>query len=306
MASQRTDTRLLSRPEQRTIQELLSLPPVPLDAPTTSQPGTQPGGGNGSQQRDLLAEQLTSALVTHLLTLALRAKMAAQHESVEWKKKALRISPGKLEGACGAAKKVVDQLLAPWADNAARGEREMPALAATGDKPDLIDVTDEELRKKVGQPVSAWEMAKHFAANDPVCRKVMKKNHFNPYTGTDREKELLAEILRQFTKENHATLEECDRLGYWMANPDTGKIFVSCFVRGWGLDENEGAQAVRDFKRDVFLKLIHEYIHTLEHPLIPFVTSRNETIREGVCEYLTCKVIAELALKPIAEGCCAS
>ena len=89
-------------------------------------------------------------------------------------------------------------------------------------------------------------------------------------------------------------LSECDRLGYGSTKPGLFKVFISPFVEGWdGADEKDRSAMQR--KYEVFETLIHEYLHVLEHPLIPQATGNSLTVREGVCEWLTCQVINALA-----------
>ena len=45
---------------------------------------------------------------------------------------------------------------------------------------------------------------------------------------------------------------------------------------------------------DIFETLIHEYIHILEHPFLPVVSGGTIIVHEGLCEWLTCLVIAGL------------
>ena len=68
---------------------------------------------------------------------------------------------------------------------------------------------------------------------------------------------------------------------------------MSPLVAGWyGTDEHDQEPMQR--KYEVFERLIHEYIHILEHPLIPAATDQSMIFREGVCEWLTCQVISGL------------
>jgi hypothetical protein len=145
-------------------------------------------------------------------------------------------------------------------------------------------------------------MAKHLVSIDEKCKTVMATYNFNPYGGSKDERNCLsAEVLVPFAKSNKDPLEECDRLGYWMASPDQGLVFAPRYVDGWDSSQGYDVPAIRNRKAHAYLKLIHEYIHTLEHPLIPNATGASHTIKEGVCEYLTTKVMAHLGAKSDEE-----
>ncbi len=145
-------------------------------------------------------------------------------------------------------------------------------------------------------------MAKHLVSADEGCKSVMATYKFNPYTGTAYETQCLSgEVLDSFFKSNTLALEECDRLGYWMANPDRGLVFAPRYLDGWEPSGDYDAPVIRDRKVQAYIRLIHEYIHTLQHPVIPHATGDSHTVKEGVCEYLTTKVMAHLAEKPAGE-----
>jgi hypothetical protein len=145
-------------------------------------------------------------------------------------------------------------------------------------------------------------MVKYFIAVDDKCKSVMDTYKFNPSTGSAYETEcFFTEVLGPFVRDNEGPLKECDRLGYWMANPDLGLVFAPRYVYNWNTSEGYDAPAIRNRKAEAYVKLIHEYIHTLQHPVIPDATGNSATIKEGVCEYLTTKVMAHLGEKSDAE-----
>ncbi|OAA27735.1 LysM domain-containing protein [Frankia sp. EI5c] len=72
-----------------------------------------------------------------------------------------------------------------------------------------------------------------------------------------------------------------------MSDPETARIFITPWVLDWAAEDSEVASAAVAAKKwDTFVLLIHEYLHVLQHPLLPAATGRSVVVREGFCEFL--------------------
>jgi hypothetical protein len=311
MPSQRENTKLLTADELTEIQALLGLPPIPKPTAAQAQTSAEPQvpaskperqwqGTTDGAYRDKMIKELRDKLADQLRADLQTAKTRAAMPKVD-----LTI----LEAAGGAAKAAVDEVFGAWTAlaplaSATKNRRQNHQFTARGTSANIVDVADLDARARGRMPVNGHDTAKHIAANDQACRKVMADYSFDPYTGTPAEKECLSDLLDDFYKKNKPALDECDRFGYWMASPDLGMVFAPRYLNGWAGGSYD-VKVVWDLKAHAYRKLIHEYIHVLQHPVVPRATSPSDedppkgtnTIKEGVCEYLTTKVMAYLAQK---------
>lgn len=286
MADQRANARLLTRTEQIQIQALLSLPELPEDA--AGQQGTA-GRSSASGQG---ATQATAVESADVIIARLVKRAQKEHDDVIWRKTAYTLPMTAFETAGQAAKTVVHPVFAAWTGNAVltddvRSRRAKHAFKGDDPGQNLIEWSNAKLRTDYGSPVSAREMAKSYAAADKGAREFRKR-------AGDRA--LDQQIITPFTDKYGTTLEECDRFGYATADPVRGLVYVLGAVDT--RTTSDRGRAERDRKVDVFFKLVHEYVHVLEHPSIPAATAKSETVREGVAEYFTCQAIAACAAWP--------
>jgi hypothetical protein len=316
MPGQRTNTKLLTSAELTQIQRLLGLAPIQPQAPAPAAP--QASGPAVPQTVREWRGTKDLAFRTELigkLTEALEARLAKNFKLAQDRAAMRKIDLSMLEPAGEAAKATVTEVFSEWTTRAPLRQsvidlRRNHRFTGSGPAANILDVADAEARAAGEIPVNGRDTAKWIAANDPGCREVMGRYDFNPYSATkDEETCLSSEVLDRFCESGQHRLDECDRLGYWMANPDLGLVFAPRYVAGWTASDDENVPVVWNRKAEAYLKLIHEYIHVLQHPGIPFATDPTgrepprapNAIKEGVCEYLTVKAMKRLADKPETE-----
>jgi hypothetical protein len=313
MPGQRKNTKLLTDGELDQIQALLGLPPITRATPAQT-PGQAPVSKPERRWRGTTDAAFRAKLVSELES-KLAARLAKELPDAQYKAGLPKIELTILEAAGHEAKAAVNEVFAEWTAQApltqsALDRRRNHQFTASGPDPNILDVANPADRQKGGFPVNGRDTAKHMVANDDACKKVMTQYAFDPYTGTDDEAICLSsEVLDPFYAANKDNLDECDRLGYWMANPDLGVVFAPRYLAGWDPKDGDNVLAVWERKAVAYQKLIHEYIHVLQHPLVPYATSPTgqnpprgtNTVKEGVCEYLTTKVMTHLARKPVDE-----
>jgi hypothetical protein len=282
MADQRANARLLTRAEQIQIQALLSLPELPTGAV-----GQQSAAGSSSAPGQGPTVESADVILARLVKRAQK-----EYGDVIWRKTAYTLPMTAFEAAGQAAKTVVEPVFAAWTANAVltddvRARREKHAFKGDDPGRNLLEWSDAKLRKDYGSPVSAREMAKSYAATDSGARA------FRRHEG---DTALDKQVITLLAKDYPTLLEECDRFGYATADPVRGLVYVLGAVDT--RKTSDQGRAERDRKVDVFFKLVHEYVHVLEHPSIPAATAKSETVREGVAEYFTCHAIAACAAWP--------
>ena len=302
MSDQRVGTRLLGIDEQAEVRKLFELPS-----------GIQGGAGELDQwdawedaEHTRINEEKKQALMKEL-TDALGKEIEGQWKNAEWKLAAIHIPMSQLVPIAEAAKRIVDGFFADWLKNVALSSDQAAARAnrrftPEGPNLNIIEVRDEKARETAGKPVNPWDALCFTAANNRECKSVMKSHGFYPNIGRASEKEVLREILTAYFKpnipiENNPNLQALvgyDLYGFALSDPESGKIFVSGAVPNFDGTDAWISQPVRDRKWVLFGKIVHEYIHLLEHPLIPAATNRSVIVREGFCEYLTIQVIRHL------------
>lgn len=297
MPSQRIGAKLLAREEQIIVQRKFQL--LPVEAPS-GQTGVQAPGRNRAKWADAGNEEMKEKFAQALMA-GLHEAVQHKYDGLKWKLEAKALSMASLEGAGHAAEKVVYKAFGAWVEQAVltpdeAQKRRAFAFTTSGAQPTLIDSTNSAARANGDQPVSARDLAAFLVFNDEKVRQLMADHDFQPGpAGTEEEEKFLSErIIAQFTEADNKLLSESDRLGYSSTRPGLGKVFISPVVQGWdGVDET--AQPAMQRKYEVFQTLVHEYLHMLEHPLIPQATRQSLPVREGVCEWLTCQVINNLA-----------
>jgi len=292
---QRTGTRLPTLTEMFSIQKALDLPKHPEDK---SVPNAGVDRSKKVPWRSVTSPE-DQKKFTSELTTRLNVVIDEKYKSVEWKllSSAQHVTVAQLAGAEKAAVQVVDRVLAGWLANtflSTAQRKEQVAKKFVGDGTAVVDASDAALRKKLGHPVNGWDMILYFAKNDETAGKIMAAAKIDPYEGAfDDTDFLLDEILKPIFKTREKTLDDCDRLGYFSTRPRLGKV-----VADLSIDTSGGQKAevvVMERQYEVFQKLVHEYIHTLEHPVIPGATNESLAFREGICEWMTIQILAEIA-----------
>jgi hypothetical protein len=214
------------------------------------------------------------------------------------------------EGAGRAAKQVADARFGGLGSAAAlttpqRHQRTTHSFQAGGATPNLHDAS--------ARAPDARDLAGWIAESDAVAQAKQRAHHFNPAPGSDEETFLNTMVLTPFVTARTADLELYDRFGFATANPRTGHINILPQVAGGFSDASVGGRpsdAERAAKWSIWQTLVHEYIHTLEHPAMQEMPGRNRTISEGFCEMFTEEVLnavlpgaaANVSLRTTIEG----
>ncbi|MFL6074932.1 MAG: hypothetical protein ACJ73S_16160 [Mycobacteriales bacterium] len=293
---QRTGTALPDAAQQADIQNELNPAvaavhggPAPAwDGASTR--GTVPAAA-GRARADLIRE-LTAALNTRL-TNAMRGVVAPA-------KRQPKLPMTSFEGAGRAAKQVVDAEFGAWTSAAAltapqQHVRNAHQFRASGPGQNLFDATDMRQRAGAGQPLNPTDLANWMAASDNGAQTVQANHHFSPLRSAEENNFLRDQILRPFIAAHRRELLEWDLYGFGMADPLTGRIVAGpqlmaghSTAAGAGGDSSD---AVRATQWEMWKLLIHEYIHTLEHPNTRAASRGNRVILEGFCEMFTQDVL---------------
>lgn len=296
MASQRSGTKLPTRTEQIAIQKDFHLPPIEEDtAGEVKQAGSQRepwiDANNGSAQDDFAGK----------LIIELNKAITVKYDGLKWKATAKPLPMDSLLGAGAAAMQVVNEAFAPWIANAVLTKQNLDdqrkfSFTTTGAGATLVDALDVARRTEIGQPVNPDDMLKFLARVDDAVTKLMTEHHFDPDGSLEEGHFLRDRVLNEVLDKRRPELSECDRLGYSSTRPGLRKAVVTpvpstpCEPEWTNITD----QAPMQRRYEIFETLIHEYIHILEHPVLPAVTGQSTTVHEGVCEWLTCLVISDL------------
>jgi hypothetical protein len=292
---QRTGTALPTAAQQGDIQnELNPTVPTVLGAAPPAWDGAAVGGRLSSaavNARTALAAEVTAAMNLHLTNEA--AGLAAM-------KATPKVPMTSLEGAGRAAKQVVDAQFGAWASAAALTRPQAHTRAAhqfraSGPRQNLFDATNADERKRAGQPLNPNDLADWIAASDGGAQTAQAAHHFNPLRSAAEATFLAERILRPFIAANRRALLEYDLYGFGMADPLTGRIVTPGRITN-SLSNAPGAggdssPALRASQWSTWKTLIHEYIHTLEHPNSRAAGAGNRVILEGFCEMFTKDVV---------------
>lgn len=289
MADQRAGTRLPTDAEQTKVGEWFRI------SPDTTPVNDTRAKWDGKKE-ELRVE----------LTAALSRATTDMKNDIAWRGQAHHIPMDQITSIARAAKRIVDGFYADWLTNAVltreqaqtRSER---FFTEAEPKKNIIEVSSETDRRSAGKPISAMEQAKSFASFNTRCREIMKNHGFRPYDhDRPEEKDFLQEILDAFVASNEQDLKICDAYGSSISDPASGRIFVSGAVKNWD-GKDQKAPEPRARKLVLFTKIIHEYLHLLEHPLIPAETKQSSSVREGFCEYFTIQIIRHVRGLPAHE-----
>ncbi|MEX5635267.1 LysM peptidoglycan-binding domain-containing protein [Parafrankia sp. FMc2] len=304
--SQRTGTRLLTADETATVRALLGLPLPPEVEPEPEPTKPEPAAAaakvvkaakdNRHAWKEAHPTQAAREEFAGDLRIALKAAIDAKEASISRKENARVIDLSHLLPAAAAAKEVVDEFFAEWVGNAL-----VPAeLAATrrnftftvgGDAPTIVSMADTATRRRLGRMTEPVNMVDYLMGTD-VVRALAEKHFFHYQNGTPEERDFYQKsVVEPFVADHSAALLRYEASEMSMSDPNTVRIFITPWVLDWAAEEAETeSMAVAAKKWDTFVLLIHEYIHVLQHPLLPTATQRSVVVREGFCEYLAVKV----------------
>ena len=205
-----------------------------------------------------------------------------------------RLPVTQLEGPGNAAKKVVDDRFGDWIAIAALTPSQSSlrhgfAFRASGPGQNLFDANDPAQRAAAGLPVDAHDLTGWMA--ESFGSAAMTPHSFSPTRGGEEKDFLENEIVTPFVAAHKADLELFDLFGFAITDPSTGRI-VTPTALDPGLSNAPGpggapSPAKRSLRWSVWETLVHEYIHTLEHPIFHSAGGAgNRIMSEGFCTAL--------------------
>lgn len=272
--------------------------PAPAPAPPVQIPwdGRKVGGvvsPAAQRARNALKRKLVAGLVHHL-----NNSMPGINASASVR----RLPTSSFEGPGRAAKSVADKHFGGMTTAAAltpgqRGVRHSFNFSASGPNPNLLDAYDPADRARTGNAISAeavtWWMVEHEARTVSA----MQHHHFD-IGNAEEETWFMAEVMPAFiTPARRPDLEKYDQFGFAITNSDAGQVVVPTSIDTSLSDVSPGGGVASDAERaalwDGWQLLVHEYIHTLEHPTFNRAQGRggNPVMREGFCEMFTKEVL---------------
>jgi hypothetical protein len=212
-----------------------------------------------------------------------------------------RVPVTQLEGAGTAAKTVVDNHFGEWTAIAALTPSQATvrhgfAFRASGPGQNLFDANDPAQRAAAGLAVDAVDVADWMA--NTFGSVPMTAHNFSPARGGEEELFLANDIVAPFVAAHLADLEKFDLFGFALADATTGKI-VTPTALDPGLSQAPGSGgapsvAERRLRWSVWETLVHEYIHTLEHPVFNSAGGdRNRVMSEGFCTLFSEEVLLD-------------
>lgn len=237
------------------------------------------------------------AKVTQAMLDNLNANMPSIHDVSS----TARVPIANLEGPGNAAKKVVDQRFNEWISVAALTPSQSSlrhgfAFRASGAGKNLFDANDKTQRSLAGLPIDAHDLADWIAESAGAA--AMAPHNFSPTRGGEEQAFLQTEILVPFVATQKADLELFDLFGFAITDPRTGKIVIGTATSP-GLSAAPGSggapsPAERDVRWSAWETLVHEYIHTLEHPVFHSAGgASNRIMSEGFCTMFSEEVLLD-------------
>jgi hypothetical protein len=250
-------------------------------------PGAAPVAwdGDGSSataaaNRKALKSQLTAALEAHLK----RAMPAIKKTN-----KAPKLPLTALEGAGKEAKRVVDAAMGAVAGAGVLTSSQEATRASFNFAAgvNLVDLTDKANYTPNPEDVTNW-----ISETDAAAAKVSKLHHFQPNRSTGEQAFLDHDVIAPFVAAHKKDLELYDVLGFAITL-EPGKVAIQPHVEGDMKKPKGGGPPPGERQRRwvEWETLVHEYIHTLEHPAFGAASQGRRVMKEGFCEYFTKEVL---------------
>ena len=277
------------------------------DAPTQSEidaidaelnPTSTGGGGTArdwdgrsdAAKRTELDGKITTAMQDHLNGVTPRMK------EMETAKAAGQVlTTDKQEGAGRQAKRDADAVFAGIADAAvltAPQETARASFAFTGGV-NLLDASDPTVRPPDPVDLTDW-----IFETDEDSRSAQTDHGFNERRTTQGEPAFAAGVKSRFLAhgDNRADLERYDLFGFFFAEEGPRVLSQTAIVDEPGFSATPAtagamSDAERHMRWSTWEVLVHEYIHTLEHPSFGAASKGNRIMKEGFCELFTKDVL---------------
>lgn len=261
-------------------------------------PGTPAGDALIAHE---LAHVALKADLKTKVTQAMLAELTATMPGIHAVSGTARVPIADLEGPGNAAKKVVDRHFGDWISVAAltpsqSSVRHGFAFRASGAGKNLFDANDRAQRALANLPIDAHDLAGWMA--ETFGADAMKPHNFSPTRGGEEQAFLETEIVTPFVNAHKPDLELFDLFGFALTDPSTGKIVIGTATSpGLGTAPGSGgapSEAQRSLRWSAWETLVHEYIHTLEHPVFHTAGgASNRIMSEGFCTMFSEEVLLD-------------
>jgi hypothetical protein len=126
----------------------------------------------------------------------------------------------------------------------------------------------------------------------PATSKAAAAHHFERTRSPAEQAFLDSEVVNPFVSTHKADLELYDVLGF--AITLDGKVAIQPHLTGDTKKPKSGgpSPAERAARWSEWETLVHEYIHTLEHPAFGKASKGRRVMKEGFCELFTREVLS--------------
>lgn len=248
-------------------------------APPVGWDGAGPGA-TAAGNRAALKKALLAGLAAHLKGVMPRMRKL---------KKGPKLPMTAFEGAGKEAKRSVDSVLAPSTTAAALTAGQSAARTsfnfAAGTN--LVDLTDRANYTPNPEDVTSW-----MVETDPATARAAAAHHFERTRSPAEQSFLDAEVINPFVSAHKTELELYDVLGF--AITLDGKVAIQPHLTGDTKTPKGGgpSPAERAARWSEWETLVHEYIHTLEHPAFGQASKGRRVMKEGFCELFTKEVLS--------------
>ena len=262
--------------------------------PTSTGPGGTVrdwDGRSDAAKRTELETKIMTALQAHLDGVTPRMK-----EMEAAKAAGITVTTAEQEGAGRQAKRVVDAVFGGVASAAAltRGQERGRARFAFRAGVNLLDASDPSVRRPDPVDLTDW-----MFETDEDSDKAQKEHGFNQNRRGQGEPAFAAAVKRKFLTKgsNRADLTRFDQFGFFYAEAGPRVLSQTALVGSPGFSTSTPAHGgISDAERldrwSTWETLVHEYIHTLEHPNFSKANpSGNRILTEGFCELFTKDVL---------------
>jgi hypothetical protein len=273
----------LSEPDPAKIGDIRSaLEPAAAGAAPGTTVGWDGAGADATaaKNRKALKSELLAALGSHL-----KKRMPA----VKKINKAPKLPMTAFEGAGQQAKRVVDAAVGSVASGGVLTAGQASTRAAFNFTAgvNLVDLTDPANYTPNPEDVAGW-----IAETDKAADKANKAHHFQRTRSAAEQAFLDTEVIKPFVAANKKDLELYDVIGFAITL-EPGKVAIQPHAVGDMKTPKAGGPppAERRMRWQEWETLVHEYIHTLEHPAFGEASKGRRVMKEGFCEFFTKEVL---------------
>ena len=236
---------------------------------------------------DATAAANRKALKAELLA-ALAAHLKKRMPAVKKINKAPKLPMTAFEGAGKQAKRVVDAALGGVASGGVLTAGQASARASFNFTAgvNLVDLTDPANYTPDPEDLASW-----ITETDPAADKANKAHHFQRNRSPAERAFLDTEVIKPFVTTNKKDLEVYDVIGFAITRG--GKVGIQPHLAGDTKKPKGGgpSPAERRMRWVEWQTLVHEYIHTLEHPAFGDASQGRRVMKEGFCEFFTKEVL---------------